>query len=177
MRRDRSCLPLWFLLSLITVDATGVSPACSAPPKTTDGARLVAVQPLREAGAVRHFSGMKSKQRLIIRDAATWASTWKEMTSIFGDRARSSAPVVPAVDFTKNVLIVAAMGTRESGGYWIDIDEVRIAAGEVLVSVSEYSPNGCAVTEAVTAPVAIAVVPRFVGRAMFVERTVQHKCP
>jgi hypothetical protein len=121
---------------------------------------------------MRYDSGMTTKQRLVIRDGAAWADVWKQITSPF-----QPVPPVPEVDFAKNVLIVAAMGTRSSGGYSIAVDGVRIVAGGAKVSVTEESPgSGCFTTQALTAPVAVVVVRRFAGEATFAEHTSQHAC-
>lgn len=84
---------------------------------------------------MRYYSGMATRQRLVIRDGAAWADVWKQITSPF-----QPVPPVPEVDFAKNVLILAAMGTRSSGGYSIAVDEVHIVAGGARVSVTEVSP-------------------------------------
>jgi hypothetical protein len=117
-------------------------------------------------------SGIMTRQRLVIRDDAAWADVRIQSPSPF-----PSVPPAPEVDFAKNDIIVAAMGTKRTGGYSITVDEVRIVAGGVRISVTEVSPgSGCIVTEAETAPVAVVVVPRFAGEATFAEHESQHAC-
>lgn len=137
-------------------------------------------QPMRrDSGAavwqrldVGSYDGMATRQRLVVRDGATWAALWQQLAS-----NHRPIPAVPAVDFAGNVVIVAAMGTRSSGGYSIDIDDVRMGGGDARISVTERSPgDGCMVTMALTAPVAAVVVPRFLGQATFLERTEQRAC-
>ena len=91
---------------------------------------------------------------------------------------RSAIFTAPAIGFAKNVVIVAAMGTKATDGYSIAVDEVRIVAGTATASVTEGSAGWrCIVTQALTEPVAFVVAPRFAGEATFVERSSQHTCP
>jgi len=149
------------LLSIATTCAIGCDDGQSAP-----------IQPLPEAEAVRSHSGLMTKQRLVVSDGAAWATLWNEIAGPI-----QPVPAVPVVDFTEDVVIVGAMGKQLTGGYSISIDEVRIAAGDARISVTEESPgSGCFVTESLTAPVDIVVTPRFAGQATFVEHTSQHAC-
>lgn len=164
------------LVSVLLVGATAASTGCvsGAPgdPSGTPEARPIPFQPLQEAQTVRFYSGLTTRQRLVIRDAATWANVWRELTSPF-----QPAPPVPAVDFASNLVVVAAMGLRNTGGYSITIDDVRTAAGDVSISVTERSPgSGCIVTAVVTEPVAVVVASRFAGQATFVEHTALRDC-
>lgn len=88
-----------------------------------------------------------------------------------------TGPPVPAVDFGRNVVIVASMGAQGSSGYAITVDEVQIAGGEARVSVTEESPaSGCITLAEITDPVAVVIGPRFPGEPTFVERTSRHEC-
>jgi hypothetical protein len=137
-----------------------------------ESARPASVQPLAAAEPMRFDSGLTTRQRLVIRDAATWANVWQQIAG-----TRQPAPVVPVVDFANDLVIVAAMGTKSTGGYSIEVDDVHTIGGDASISVTEQSPgSGCAVTQAFTAPVAVVVVPRFSGQATFVEHASLHAC-
>ncbi len=113
-----------------------------------------------------------TRQRLVIRDGATWAKVWKQ----FADTHQPIA-AIPVIDFAKSVVIVAAMGIQSSGGYTITVDDVRIIAGGARISITEKSPGkGCIVTMAMTEPASVVLVPRFAGEAVFVEHTSQYDC-
>jgi hypothetical protein len=137
-----------------------------------DSGGQVEVQPLPEAEAMRYHSGMTTPQRLVVRDTATWTELWPQIVG-----SNRPIPPVPAVDFSDDLVIVAAMGTKPTGGYSIDVDEVRVASEDAAISVQSRSPaTGCLVTPLVTAPLSIVVVPRFAGRPTFVEHASQRTC-
>lgn len=95
-------------------------------------------------------TGIGESRRLVIRDANAWADLWSELGA--GDR--------PAVDFTRNVVVVAAAGQRPTGGYEIAVDGVRQTAGELTIQVVETTPGpNCSTTASSTQPVDVVVVP------------------
>src|SRR5512147_1267077 len=103
--RLRLLLPALF--SIATAGSIGCDGASVDPPDEANSAQPVAFPILPEAQPMRYYSGMTTKQRLVIRDRAAWADVWKQITS-------PVQPVlpVPEVDFAKNVIIVVAMGTK-----------------------------------------------------------------
>ena len=62
------------------------------------------------------FSGVKEARHEVIRDADAWEKFWKQH-SVSG----SSAEKIPAVDFAKEMVLAATMGTKRtvSGWHWI----------------------------------------------------------
>jgi len=160
-----------FLVAAI-IGPLGCNAAPDNPTDIPDNAHPVLVQPLPEAESLRFYSGITTQQRLVVRDSATWATLWQQIVAPY-----QPAPAVPSIDFAGNVVIVAAMGTRNTGGYSITVDDVHTLADDAWISITEQSPgSGCIVTDALTAPVAVVVVPRFAGRAMFLEHTSQTTC-
>jgi hypothetical protein len=104
----------------------------------------------------RTNSGIADRREVVVRDAAMWASLWPEIVG-----SQRPMPPLPPVDFAREMLLVASMGTRSSGGYTIAIDGLTLAGDTLLVAVSEQSPGrNCGVTEAITEPVALARVER-----------------
>jgi len=74
---------------------------------------------------------------------------------------RIPRPTAPAIDFSARVVVVAAMGTRPTGGHAIRIDRVSYAGDTLWVEVTSVTPGpGCATTQALTAPVAAVSVER-----------------
>jgi hypothetical protein len=160
MPRSADAFARTFLASVMTV-----SIGCGA------GVDLP-VQPLPQAEQMRFQSGMATPQRLVIRDPASWATVWPQ---IVGPH-RPILPV-PPVDFTRDVVVIAAMGTRPTGSYSIDVEDVRLYPDEASISVREQSPGArCIVTDVVTAPIAVVLVPSFAGPATFVEHASQLPC-
>lgn len=136
------------------------------------GAVALDVRELAAPLAQYHYSGYEERQRLVIRDAASMAQFWATLTA-----GVSPQPPVPAVDFSTEMVIVAAMGSRPSGGYSIHVDQVYERDGRVTAVVREVSPSAsCVVTAALTTPVAAVRIPRRPGDVTFAERTSTRRC-
>jgi hypothetical protein len=122
---------------------------------------------VRRIGQWSH-TGIGEARRLVIRDANAWAAFWSELGA--GDR--------PEVDFTQNVVVVAAAGQRRGGGYEIVVDRVSQNDGQLTIEVVETSPSpNCLTTEALTQPVDVVVVPMAAPRGWsFMERKEIRAC-
>jgi PrcB C-terminal len=117
------------------------------------------------------YSGFDQPSRLVIRDAGGWAAFWDQMHQV-----QSPAPVLPAVDFDRQMVIAAAMGTQNSGGHAIAIERLSFGS-EVLVGVLATSPgHGCVVTASLTQPVDAVVVSRSDAPVRFQESAAVHDC-
>jgi hypothetical protein len=105
-------------------------------------------------------SGIDESRRAVIRSGAAWSALWAQLEA---GREPTTAP--PSVDFSRDLVIVAAMGQRNSGGHAIQIREVADDAGRLIVKVVETSPGpGCLVTMALTEPVDVVRLPGMAGR-------------
>lgn len=147
--------------------------ACSSPNAPDAAQQPLTVTRLRQ-GAVSfsYNSGVTDSQRLVIRDQATWQQTWDAI-----HRFMFPAPALPQVDFAREMVIVAALGQKPTGGYSIFIDGATETANGVTVNVRAVSPgNGCAVTLALTQPVDIARVTRREGNVAFAETNATLNC-
>ena len=99
----------------------------------------------------------------VVRDQAAWQALWARLNS-----NASPTPALPAVDFAKDMLVVAAMGMKGHGGYKIAITAATEAAGKVTVEVTETSPGArCMNAMMMTSPVVVAKVPRRAGDVTF----------
>jgi hypothetical protein len=117
-------------------------------------------------------SGLDTAARLVVRDAGAWKSLWAQIYE-----QRTPVPPVPTVDFSREMLVVAALGERSSGGYGILIDGASIEGANLTIAVRSISPGGaCGVTLAATQPVDIARLPRRDGVVRFVERAEVMEC-
>ena len=104
----------------------------------------------------RMNSGIEDARRVVVRDSSAWAALWPEILG-----SHSPKPPLPAVDFSREMLVVVSMGTRSSGGYTIGIDGVRLLGDSLRVDITEQSPGPtCGTTAALTAPVALARLER-----------------
>src|SRR5262245_13467754 len=99
----------------------------------------------------------------VVRDQAAWAALWKRLNA-----NASPAPAVPAVDFTKDMLVVAGMGMKGHGGYQVAVSSATEDAGKVTVEVTETSPGArCMNAMMMTSPVVVAKLPRRAGDVTF----------
>jgi protease stability complex PrcB-like protein len=150
--------------------------ACSHPEATPAPAPIgdpVPIVRLRaEPYSFEHYSGLDRPDRIVVRDQGSWEALWARIY-----RGFSPVRPVPAIDFSREMLVVAALGSRSSGGYGILIDGANESEGAGLaVTVRSISPKNCLVTLAFTAPVDIARVPRREGSVTFIERSEVHTC-
>ncbi|HEY6912859.1 MAG TPA: protease complex subunit PrcB family protein [Myxococcales bacterium] len=145
-----------------------------APPIPTDAQpkilRRIAAQPFG-GGALSH-SGIHDKRRQVITDSAAWQSVWNEIVAGISPR-----PALPAVDFTADMVLVAAQGDEPSGGFGIFIDGAAMTLdGTLIVAVTTAAPGpGCNNTQQITNPVDVAVAVK-VTTVNFTERTGVFRC-
>lgn len=153
-------------------DTRGAAPV--APPSDTAAARGYVsygenspTLEIRRIGQWTH-TGIGEARRMVIRDVNAWAQLWSELGA--GDR--------PDVDFTRNVVVVAAAGQRPSGGHEIAVSRVSQADGQLTIEVVETTPSpNCVTTMAVTQPVDAVVVPAVAPRGWsFLERREIRAC-
>lgn len=108
----------------------------------------------RVASSFRHLSGLHSERLMAIRNSGEWLGQWRRIN------ARQDPPPLPAVDFSREMLLMAAMGRQPTGGYRVVIDKVIEQSGELLAFVRFVSPGrGCGAIAAVTSPADIVRVP------------------
>lgn len=148
--------------------------ACEATlePGVPDGAVQLTMEEVPQNVAQYLYSGIPDKRRLYIDNADAWATLWAEVTQPY-----TPPPPVPTIDFANEAVIVAAMGTRSTGGYAIVIEGVYEADNTLYVEVREISPgSNCATTQALTAPVHAVRAPRRGFTVRFVERKETRMC-
>jgi hypothetical protein len=147
--------------------------ACSdsASPPGEPGANIPVVRLRSDPYPFAFYSGLDKPDRIVIRDPLTWQIVWKDIW-----RGFSEVPPVPAIDFSSEMIVVAALGARSTGGYGILIDRANeVANGGISVTIRSISPLNCLVTEAFTQPVDIARLP-IRGNVEFTERSEVHQC-
>ena len=118
------------------------------------------------------YSGIDDSVRVVIRDAGSWDEYWRRL------HARvMPAPSLPAVDFGREMVVLAALGARGSGGFGIRIDSAYDASTYVEVVVRRSAPgNRCLVTAAFTQPVDLVRLPSRSVAVRFRERSVVEEC-
>jgi hypothetical protein len=117
------------------------------------------------------YSNLREPRRMLIRDAESWAAVWADMISV-GD---SRTP--PFVDFSKEDVIVAALGERRSNGYSISITGVLADPFAARVIVSTTAPGAsCDQAEIVTAPLDAVRISKLDAAVQFDERNTVLSC-
>jgi hypothetical protein len=139
--------------------------ACSGSISQSAGTRLPLTRLSTGPSSLIYYSGIVQRERLVVRDDATWQTVW---TSIW--RGTTPTPALPNVDFANEMVIVAALGSRSTGGYSIVVDSAVMSSNGLTAWVGTSSPGpGCITTQAFTSPVDIARVQRFDAQVSFVD--------
>lgn len=93
------------------------------------------------------------KRFLLITGPNAWAT--------FLRRQHGQPDAWPPIDWEHEVVLVALMGGKRTGGYRITIKDVRVRGGQVIVQVEEVSPQpGEMVIQVLTSPFHVVTVPR-----------------
>ena len=116
-------------------------------------------------------SGFTGPEQLVLRDQAAWRAAWARV------HQEPGAPALPSVDFTREMVVVLALGERSSGGHQVRFDAIAVSGNDAVVryTVTEPDPS-CMTTQAITAPVDVVRVPRVSGTVRFEPRTVREDC-
>ena len=111
------------------------------------------------------LSGIKEAKQEVIRDAAAW-ERFRKQHSI----SEQSAERIPPVDFSKEMIVAATMGTKRTGGYTIEIVRVEPTEKSLKIFVKRTSPPPGALTiQALTAPFHFVAVPKSDLKPEFVD--------
>jgi hypothetical protein len=146
--------------------------ACAGEPTGPGMPRQAVAVPTETVLAVTQWSGYTAPERRVITSDADWDAAWAQIHA-----GRTPMPPRPHVDFSRDVVILAAMGSRPSTGFGVTITEVRVHAGTFYVRVTEQSPGrGCNVGDAMTSPVHAVRAPREATSAQFVLARVETRC-
>ena len=138
------------------------------------GARLVPTSAVVEGSgsALGYYSGIQSAEYGVVRDSAAWAALWGRIVV-----PGSPPQPLPAVNFSRDMVVYAALGRRSTGGHSAAIAPIYEAEGAYHAVVTELRPgSGCAASPALTAPVALVRAPQWRGDVRLVRRTWTLRC-
>ncbi|HEX5869362.1 MAG TPA: protease complex subunit PrcB family protein [Longimicrobium sp.] len=148
----RSIAPILATLAAACAELPSISPGLDQEPLGGEPVQLARLQEYFPA----YNSGFEERTQLVVRTQAEWEQAWRRMW-----KNHSPVPAAPAVDFEREVLVLAAMGTRSSGGYRVQVQHAAAHPDHVVVRVIETSPGGgCVTTAALSEPVDVARLPR-----------------
>lgn len=165
------------LAALAALAALGCASDGTAPPDVGTlrggGAQRVELTRLRPGSApLTHSSGVHEAARLVVRDDALWRATWTAIWS-----SHRPQPDLPAIDFGREMVVVAALGERSGGGHAILVDSASREGSTLVVHVRTVSPGPrCLVTAALTQAVDAARLPRHDAHVRFSERAEVSRC-
>jgi hypothetical protein len=125
-----------------------------------------------DSQAYSPVSGYHQAERLVVTDQATWQSVWHTVHATLAPE-----PPLAAVDFSREVVLVAAMGRQPSGGYAVRLEAAQQDDQAVTVTVRTVVPGaGCVVPQVVTSPVDLARLPRTALPVRFADRSDTLRC-
>jgi hypothetical protein len=109
------------------------------------------------------FSGIQEESQIVVTNRIDWEKVWKR----HGARSEPKEPA-PEIDFKKETVLVVAQGQKRTGGYSIEIAEVRRKDGKAQVLVKSKAPKPGGLTiQALTAPIHIVAVPKLDAKVEF----------
>jgi hypothetical protein len=150
-----------------------VTPTCQMT--TSAAAEVVPLRVERfrpDARGFASYSGIDESLRVVIRADVEWRRYWQRLHA-----RMTPAPPLPAVDFRRQMVVLAALGERRSGGYVIRIDSAYDASRWIEVVVQRTAPGErCFVTAALTQPVDVVSIPKRSGPVRFREREGVESC-
>jgi RNA polymerase sigma factor (sigma-70 family) len=134
------------------------------PPKVPPGEVKGEDVPIRKLWT-QEYSRWQKKGEMVARTADEWKVAWARASAI-----GIPVPELPAIDAEREMMLAVFMGTQPSGAYSVKITRVVRTELELYVYVRYTRPaEGELVTEALTYPSCVAIVPRFNGKVVFVK--------
>jgi hypothetical protein len=156
-RRETRTLAASTLVTLLIIVACSPSTA----PTTTTPLSLTRFR--AESVAYLSISGYDQPSTFVVRDRATWESTWNQI-----HRRHSPIPPLPDIDFSAEMVGVAALGGQPNSGYDLVLTNASESGGTVTVEATTRSPAPqCVILPVVTSPVDLARLPRREGPVLF----------
>ena len=150
----------------------GIGLAGCGSPADTEAAQDLGPEQKGEVILRAGYSGFPTSERVVVRDDGQWEAIWEKAFAL-----QASVPLRPAIDFATEMVVVAALGSRPTGGYGIAIEDLETRGTELAVFVTATSPGpSCFTTQAITQPVEMVRVRSVSGPVSFHERSLIHQC-
>lgn len=147
----------------ILLVAALVTAACDRPGSPTNGTPLSMTRLREGAASFMTFSGYEQSITLVVRDRDAWQLVWNQ-----AHRNIFPIPPVPEIDFSTEMIVVAALGTRPSSGYDVVFTRASEANGVITVNAEARAPGpNCGTLTVITSPLDLARVPARSGTVLF----------
>lgn len=122
-----------------------------------------------------YYSGMMEPLRAAVFDEAKFAEYWNQAFS-----ANDPGAVMPKVDFSREFVVVVALGERSSGGHAVEVTGADGEGDGVEVAIVTTTPGkNCVVTLSMTRPLDFVKITRPTSGptpVTFVEKTTVRDC-
>ncbi|TMP96884.1 MAG: protease complex subunit PrcB family protein [Verrucomicrobia bacterium] len=117
------------------------------------------------------FSGIRDARKEVLRKAGDWEKLWSQHSVSAGATEK-----IPAVDFDKEMVIAATLGTQRTGGYSIEVVGVEARGKTLRISIKKSAPPPGAITiQALTAPFHFVAVPKSDLKPQFVDAAAEKR--
>lgn len=94
------------------------------------------------------YSGIEEKKYAIVTSREEWEKLWEKL-----HKFTAPLPDLPVIDFTSEIVLGVFLGTRPTGGYSIEIYELRACDDRIRAFVKSQAPEPeDMVTTALTQP-------------------------
>jgi hypothetical protein len=158
------------IATALVVFGIAVAGCQSASSPSSPREALIDFQPLSPL-VHQIYSGFREPAQFAVRDLEQWSDVWNRAFA-----AMAEIPPRPTVDFSSEMILVAAQGVRGSSGYDVSIDRIRSGDDGLIVDVTVTAPHRrCMVLTVVTSPVMMVRVPAS-SRIRFFEHTRTTSC-
>ncbi len=153
--RHRTLCGVALVLGLAACRSPG-DPAAHTSLTSSSAASLALTRLRSDSIAFAVYSGITSPTDLVVRDSAGWSTLWQLVHA-----NQDPVPPLPAIDFTREMILAVGLGTRSTGGYNVLLTAASEDSAGVNVQVVETSPGAdCITTQALSQPVDLARAPR-----------------
>jgi hypothetical protein len=106
------------------------------------------------------YTKIEKPAQIVITNQVAWQQIWNYFFQ---------GQDVSAVNFESNVVVCVLLGTRPTGGWWVEFGEPFVRNDALIVPFSERKPTGI-VTEALTQPCGLTVIAKRYGLAVKIEK-------
>ena len=105
------------------------------------------------------MSAIDKARQVTVRSAAEWGALWK---------ANGASAPLPAVDFSREMVVGVFLGSRPTAGYGVEIVRAVGNSGALVVEYVETTPSRDTITaQILTAPYHLAAIPKHEGTVTF----------
>jgi hypothetical protein len=158
-----------------TTGCVSAAPRSFAPSGVPESASDIAVRRISADAALLNDSGMLDSARIVVRNEQQWREIWSRLAA---GKPQSVSP--PSVDFGREMVLVATLGSHRAG-HSIRVQKVSNVGGVLYAEVMSRAPGDhCStvrqVSNTITAPADLVVVPATKDPVAFVERRGSRTC-